>query len=78
MIHKLGCSMTRSENVYFANNERASIAVFTVVFYFTYVEHDLIKLKVNNNSSVQAVNSISESAICEFQRNQSNLLTFKN
>ena len=34
MINKLGCSPTRSGNVYFANNEQASIAVFTAVFCF--------------------------------------------
>ena len=40
---------TRLENVYFANNEQASIAVFTAVFCFTHVEHHLIKLKLYNN-----------------------------
>ena len=33
----------------FANNEQASLAVFTVVFCFTHAEHDLIKLKLYNN-----------------------------
>ena len=63
-------STTRSENVYFANNEQVSIAVFIAVFYFTHAEHNLIKLKLSN--------SISECAVCEIQRNQSNLHTFKN
>ena len=49
MIDKLGRSLTRSENVYFANNEQASIAVFTAVFCFTHAEHHLIKLKLYNN-----------------------------
>ena len=33
MIDELAGSPTRSENVYFANNEQASIAVFCVLFY---------------------------------------------
>ena len=37
---------TRSDNVYFAKNEQASFAVFTVVFCFTHAEHDLIKLNI--------------------------------
>ena len=49
MIDKLGRSLTRSENVYFANNEQASIAVFTAAFCFTHAEHHLIKLKLYNN-----------------------------
>ena len=49
MINELAFSPTRSENVYFANNEQALIAVFTAVFSFTHAEHHLIKLKLNNN-----------------------------
>ena len=60
--------------VYFANNEQASIAVFTAVFCFTHAEHNSIKLKLYNIWSAQAVNSV----VYEIQRNQSNLLTFKN
>ena len=33
MINKLARFLTRSDNVYFANNEQASIAVFTAVFF---------------------------------------------
>ena len=33
IINELAGSPTRSENVYFANNEQASIAVFCVLFY---------------------------------------------
>ena len=44
MINEIGLSPTTSDNVYFANNEQASIAVFTAVFYFTQVEHNLINL----------------------------------
>ena len=74
MINKLSRSPTRSENVNFANNEEASIEVFTAVFCFTHAEHNVIKLKLYNNWSVQAVSSV----ICEIKRKQSNLLIFKN
>ena len=74
MINELTGSPTRSNNVYFANNEQALIAVFTAVFCFTHAEHHLIKLKLYNNWSAQAVNSV----LFEIQRNQSNMLTFKN
>ena len=75
MINEFADSRTRSENVYFANSEQASTAVdYTAVFYFTHAEYHLIKLKLYNNWSAQAVNSV----VCEIQRNQSNLLTFKN
>ena len=63
MINELARSPTRSENVYFANNEQASIAVFTAVFCFTHAEHNLIKLKLYNNSSAQAANSFLECAM---------------
>ena len=36
MINELARFPTRSENVYFAKNEQASIAVFTAVFCFTH------------------------------------------
>ena len=49
MINELGRCPTSSENVYFANDEQASMAVFTAVFCFTQVEHNLIKLKLYNN-----------------------------
>ena len=58
MINELACFPSRSGNVCFANNEQASIAVFTAVFRFTHIEHYLIKLKLYNNSSAQAVNSV--------------------
>ena len=46
MIKELGGrSPTKLENVYFANNEQASIAVFIAVFCFTYAKQYLIKLK---------------------------------
>ena len=48
MINEPGHCPTRSENAYFANNERAPIAVFTAVFSFTHPEHNLIKLKLYN------------------------------
>ena len=49
MINEIGRSATISENVYFANNEQTSIAVFTAVFCFTKAEHNLIKLKLYKN-----------------------------
>ena len=49
MINELAGFPTRSENAYFANNEQASIAVFSAVFCFTHAEHHLIKLKLYNN-----------------------------
>ena len=69
IINELGYSPTRSENVYIANIKQALIAVFTIVFYFAHAEHNLIKLKLNNNWSLQDVNSILECATCENQRN---------
>ena len=63
IINKLGRCPTRAGNAFLANNEKASLAVFTVVFCFTHVEHNLIKLKLYNNRSVQAANSISECAM---------------
>ena len=49
IINELGLCPTRSNNVYFANNEQASLA-FTDVFCFAHA------------GSAQAVNNISESA----------------
>ena len=46
MIDELARSPTGSENVYFVNNEQASIAVFTAAFCFKNVKHNLIKLKL--------------------------------
>ena len=63
MINELGRCPTSSENVYFAKDEQASMAVFTAVFCFTQAEHNLIKLKLYNNWSAKAVNSISECAM---------------
>ena len=74
MINELAGPPTRSENVYLAKNEETSIAAFTAAFCFTHADHHFIKLKLYNNSLEQAVNSV----LCEIQRNQSNLLTFKN
>ena len=49
MINELARSPTGSENAYFANNEQASIVVFTAVFCFTHAESHLIKLKLYTN-----------------------------
>ena len=49
MINELAGFLTRSEYIYFTNNEQASIAVFTAVLCFTHAKHPLIKLKLYNN-----------------------------
>ena len=49
IVNKLGRCPARSGNVYFANNEQASLAVFTAAFCFAFAEHNLIKLKLYNN-----------------------------
>ena len=48
-INELARFPTRSDNFYFADNEQASIVVFTAVFCFTQAKHYLIKLKLYNN-----------------------------
>ena len=62
MINGFGVCPTVSNNVYFANNEQASLE-FVDVFCFAHAEHNLIKLKSYNNWSAPAVNNISESAM---------------
>ena len=63
MINELAGSPTRSENAYFANNEQASIAVFTAGFCFTHAKHTLIKFKLYRNWSAKFINSTSECAM---------------
>ena len=46
---KVQKSETRSENVSFANNEQASVPVFTAVFCFTHAKHNFSALKLYNN-----------------------------
>ena len=70
IINELGRSPTRSNNVYSDNNEQASLAVFTA-----HAEHNLIKLKLYNNWSTQAVNNIS--VVSDNQGDQSHLFTLK-
>ena len=48
MINKVGRCPTRSDNVYFANNESASLA-FTAAICFAHAEHNSIKLKLYIN-----------------------------
>ena len=48
MINELVRCLTGSGNIYFANTEQASIAVFIAVFCFTHAEHNLIKLELYN------------------------------
>ena len=57
MINELAGPPTRPENVYFANNEQVSIAVFTAVFCFTHAEHHLnsVKFKETNQNKQCAV-----------------------
>ena len=62
IINEFGLCLTRSNNVYFTNNEQKSLA-FTYVFCSAHAEHNLIKPKLYNNWSAQAVNSISDSAM---------------
>ena len=63
MINEFIHFLTRSDNVYFANTEEVSSAVFTAVFCFTHVKHHLIKCKPNNNWSAQVLNSV----LCEIE-----------
>ena len=63
IINELGLCSNRSGNAYFANNEQASLVVFTVCVVFTHAEHDLIEPNLCNNWSAQAVNSIPECAM---------------
>ena len=49
MINEIARFPTRSDNVYFVDNEQVSIAVFTAVFCFTHAEHHLIKPKLYNH-----------------------------
>ena len=49
MINELARLPARLENVYFANNEQASITVFTAVFCFSHAQHHFSKLKLYNS-----------------------------
>ena len=70
IINELRLCLTRSHNVYFANNEQALLAVFTLGFCYAHAK--LIRLKLYNKRSAQAVNNISE---CVMQ-NSSNPIKF--
>ena len=48
MINELVRFLTRSDSLYFANNEQASLA-FTATFCFAHTKLNLIKLKLYNN-----------------------------
>ena len=71
MIKKLGRCPTRSDNAYFGNNEQASIEVFTTVFCIIY---NLKYIIIDQCKQLTLFRSV----LCEIQRSQSNLLTFKN
>ena len=58
IINELWGFPIRSHNVYFAKNDQGSL-----VFFIAHAEHNLIKLKLYDNWSAQAVNSISECAM---------------
>ena len=45
-MNELGRCPARADNVYFVNNEQASLTVFIVAFCFAHGEHNLIKLKL--------------------------------
>ena len=75
--NKLWHCPTRSDNVYCANNEQASFAVFTAMFCFTHAEHNIIKLKLYIIDQRKLL-TVFRSVLCEIQRNQSNFLTFQN
>ena len=63
IINELGRCLTKSDNVYFANNEQALLPFFTAAFCFAHPEHNLIELKLYNNRSALGVNNISERAM---------------
>ena len=44
IINELGRCPTRSDNVYFADNEQTLPAFFTAVFCFTHAEHNKLNL----------------------------------
>ena len=47
-INELGRCPTKSNNACFADIEKASSAIFTAVFCFTFVKYNFIKLKLYN------------------------------
>ena len=68
IIRELGNCPTRSDDVWFANNEKVSLTVFTFAFCFMHAEHNLIKLELNNSWSAQAINSILESVLWNWKK----------
>ena len=71
IINELGGSPIRSDNVYFVNNEQ-----LLPVLFIAHAEHNLIKRKLYNNWSEQAVNSISGCAMWNSSK-PIKFLTFK-
>ena len=49
IINELARCPDIANNVYFTNNEQASLAVFTATICFVDAEYNLIKLKLYNN-----------------------------
>ena len=60
-------SPIKLDNVYFTNNEQASL-----VFFIAHAEHNLIKLKLYNIIDQLKMLTIFGSVLCEIQANQSN------
>ena len=67
IINELGGSPIRSDNVYFAKNEQASL-----VFFIAHAEQNLIKL------NQRILLTVFRRVLCEIQANQLNFLTFEN
>ena len=80
MINELGRFRTRSENVYFDNNDHASIAVFTDVFCFTHAKNNLIKFahlqKLANQSMLNKAHliEITKACIAAFMKSRNSLV----
>ena len=65
IINELGRCPTRLDNVYFTNNEQASLAVFTAVFCFTHAQHKYyVRLKAANQ--IWSLLKISQSINAEY------------
>ena len=67
IVNELRSCPTKSDNVYFANNEQASLA-FTAACCFAHAEYNLIKFELYNNWSTQAVNNISGECYAKFKQ----------
>ena len=76
IINELGRCPARVDNVNFANNKQASLAIFTPAFCFAHAEHNLIKLKyiiIDQRKLLTAFRRV----LREIQANQSNCSPLK-